>query len=256
MRRVSLLVACLILSLLAGAAPAQADELPGTYYVKPLPIRMEQSGPTCVVFAGMLAMMVQDYPENGNRFPRYDWQEAWNTLASRGQASDRGSSVPAFLSFVRDTGLRPIAQPRQRVLRAWRDGRGGYVRRWWSQPYRSPAFGGRRSRIAGFTQLDPFNVEDIQRAIMASGPVILSLGWDLNWGNTLPDGRFKEPVGVVAAGHAVVLYGWTHDATGELLWYVANSYGEMFGLKGLSLFPDHLRPQHWWYVHVIHDIDQ
>ena len=238
MRRLLLGVALAIALLFPASVGAEEPVLPASYHTS-LPMRMDQAGePQCVVFAGTFALD----SILGRRFSTTD---AWRVLVSRGEAGPQGTTALSYLEYAKTVGLLPLRRGAERVYRVWRQPDGGtkgfhYVRQWSNQP---ASHSGSRVRIRDYVVLDHNDPLALQRAILAYGPILVSLPWYNEWVNTRLDGTFK-PSRMDATTfyglHEVVLFGWK-TLGGALYWDVANSWGELWGYKGVGFMPDAYR---------------
>jgi hypothetical protein len=248
-----LLCLALVAGCLTFTAPTTAAiDIPASFIVKPLPIRMDQGvAQECVIFAGVFAATAENRV-NGH-WPVFSTVDVWSALEARGEAGPWGSDAQFFLNYAKNVGLLPVPQYPAYYQRAWRAPGGGYVRHMQRLKYRKADFGGQRVRIKDFYWVDPGDILAIQTALLTTGPLLVSSYWDINFANTDPYGYFKDPVGIAGlSGHAVAVVGWT-SVGGQVFWIVANSYGEMWGMKGIGLMPDSDRSQFWYSVYAVID---
>ena len=191
------------------ALPASLPALPASYYATPYPTILDQSKtPDCVGFSGA-SYRASEERRDEKRTITFDGADLY-ALAKRidGDPSGDGTDIrSAAKQLVKIGGLVVASSVKAEI--------------------------GTRHKIASYARLN--TVDEILRAIMATGGAWLGSSWYNSW--FTPKAGVLPPPDSVAGGHAYRAIGWRGYGTSKLQLRCPNSWGKSFGQGGRFWLP-------------------
>lgn len=198
---------------IAGVEPL-VTVLPASYKVGGMPTVLDQDGtPQCTAYS---SSTMKSYQDRKDLLTFFNFDEA--KFFSLIGGTSEGAYISAAMEYLRGYGY-PVVTTDDRA----------------------------KHKIAAYYSV-PVNADELKRAIVTFGPLVLGVAWQHSWFRPV-NGVLPVP-DYASGGHAIIGYGWD-DTKGLLL---RNSWGTDYGLSGDVYLPYAYLNKVWGATKTVDDI--